>query len=168
MSIPIYVIDPTKSYMCPPRGKYDRGLEAFLHQTSYGTEVQWSDRVADRYIGATSLMEAVQKPLRATRRRGGVTLVSDVSAVRENRIQRMIDKPLSPRKPVLLPCQRSGVIERDKQRLERVVRQRHRGGQGPIVPVKDNAQVVRPMTIGACAGMGTANRPKTRTFYWGA
>lgn len=94
----------------------------------------------------------------------------DPSRTRERFIRKMILAPLSPRKPLVIPCPAAAVKQRDKQKLEKIMRQRNCRSMlakcvDPLPAMKENQRIVRQSTIEK--RVIPSMNPQHRTFYWG-
>lgn len=150
---------------------WDAGLEALLQAGSYQQlDVKWGDKVKDNIGNTTTFFEAINKRMPI----GSIEKVhvsqEDPSRTRERFIRKMILAPLSPRKPCVIPCPAAAVKQRDKQKLEKIIRQRNCRSMiarcvDPLPAMKENQRVVRQSTIEK--RVVSSIHPQHRTFYWG-
>jgi hypothetical protein len=144
---------------------WDPGLEGLLNARTYEADVRWSERLLNDVADSKTFADAIQRQLRRARARGG----EDPSRVRENHVRHMVLAPLSPRKPVIIPCPYAAVRQRDKQKLERVYRNRPAESGLRAVPrpegEKQNTNVCREPAVAIRALSSMAARK--RVFYWG-
>jgi hypothetical protein len=153
----------------PP--SWDGGLETLLQAPTYASaDVRWSNKIVNIIGDTQTFSEAINRLVPcgniqvATKK-----LVEDPSKMRENYIRKRIMTPLSPRKPVVIPCPCQAVKQRDRQKLEKILRQRSALSalskglpqEGP----KENGQVARHVEFAkrTCSSL-SKRRP---TFYWG-
>jgi hypothetical protein len=151
---------------------WDPALESLLNTTSLqAVNPRWSDRIMDTIQETKTFLDAINRHvIGATDETGPKKPVEDPARVRENHIRHMIQAPLSPRKPIVIPCPYAAVKQRDKQKLEKVFRQRTTAASlglisMPQVP-KENWQITRKPVI-AKRTFSSMTSSK-RTFYWGA
>jgi hypothetical protein len=145
---------------------WDSGLESLLNARSYNADIQWSERLLNGVADTKTFTDAINRQIRkASMPRSG----EDPSRVRENHVRHMILEPLSPRKPVIIPCPYAAVKQRDKQKLEKVYRNRPVGSQlrkvRPPDGEKQNTAHVRAPTVAPRGLSSMASRK--RVFYWG-
>jgi hypothetical protein len=149
---------------------WDGALEAFLQTRQYtAATVHWSDRVASRLAGMSTLVDAVNQHLPGDSALAHAShRADDATHTRQNQIRRMILAPLSPRKPTVIPCPAAAIRQPDKHKLEKVVRQRARMS-ALLPPVsmgqKENARLYRPVAVSRREF--SSMRPIIPTFYWG-
>jgi hypothetical protein len=151
---------------------WDGALEALLQTTKFtSADVRWSDRIVDNVSESQTFVEAIHRTFAANAlptdpKKGAI----DPTRARENHIRRMVLAPLSPRKPIVIPCPIAAVRQRDKQKLERVIRQRTAASAVArlAIPaaVKANTRPYRTVLI-AKRDFSSMKSMK-RTFYWGA
>ena len=150
---------------------WDRALEQLLSSTSYKqADPKWSDRNLCLMMETKSFMDAVNDDPNA---KGSHTrVVDDPTRTREKHIRNMISRPLSPRKPIVIPCSGVRTWQKDKQQLENIIRMRNHKVITPIAmlhntsTIKESQNVTRPSTVQKMR-VNTASRRKP-TFYWGA
>ena len=151
---------------------WDSGLEALLATTSYEqANVKWGNTVSENMGKTKTFIEAINKKMPAGNITRTVNLgLNKSSKTREAQIRRMILAPLSPRKPIVIPCLRSVTREHDKQEVEKAVQQKHyRAVLAQFTPPaasQTKRALYRETTI---EKRGLASlRPRSTTFYWGA
>jgi hypothetical protein len=149
--------------------RWDGALEELLRASSFTTEVHWSDRAIETVAEAKTFVDAVNRPRAPRATRSGAP-TEDPCHVRENHVRRMVLAPLSPRKPVIIPCPYAAVKQRDNQTLEQVIRHRRAGSTlGKIaspVKQKENSNAARPPTVKIRTFNSMASSKPV--FYWGA
>jgi hypothetical protein len=149
---------------------WDGAVETFLQTKRYtAATVRWSDRIANSISDSTTLLDAISRhiPVDGANARHRA---DDPMHERENHVRHMILAPLSPRKPIVIPCPAAAVRQRDKQKLEKVIRQRVQASAigrltAPVVQ-KENTRPYRAVTISRREF--SSMRPINHTFYWGA
>jgi hypothetical protein len=151
---------------------WDSALESLIQTNKYSAaNHRWTNTIVDTVGDASTFGDAINRefPHMRTSQAGGQA-TDDQTKVRENHIRRMIMAPLSPRKPIEIPGSAVAVKKRDKQRLEKIVRQRRAAfAQAKFsleIEQKDNTNIVRQTAVRKRDF--SANRPRRPTFYWGA
>jgi hypothetical protein len=145
---------------------WDLALEALLRAPSYSTEVRWTDQLIDRVGDVKTFAQAILPP---TDGRGPSHAAVDPTRTRENHLRRLILAPLSPRKPVIIPCPAAAIKQRDKQKIEKVMRYRKAVSRMARITVpekeKENGNLVRKpeVEMRPFSSLGST-RP---VFYWG-
>ncbi|OHT12400.1 hypothetical protein TRFO_17769 [Tritrichomonas foetus] len=109
-----------------PRG-WDPALEELLAAPIKRAErlsnIGWSERNMTKILDTKTLIEAIN--VRSVKEESVTTWVDPLKA-RASRINHLINMPLSPRKPIVIPCSCAAVKQRDKQKIEKIIRQRNR------------------------------------------
>lgn len=149
------------------RSKWDPALEDLLKTDNYqDINTKWTERNL-YYISETkTFMEAIDnKP----QHKKNPAVTEDPTRTKENHIRHLILKPLSPRKPTVVPRSTSSSIHRDKQGLEQIVKQRSqkqaRQQLSNYYLTKDNQSVARPSTLPRLQFSSYGSRKPT--YYWG-
>lgn len=154
--------------MSLPRS-WDDSLERLIGTSSVHAEVEWGAKVKE-YLGDTAtFIEAINRRIPV----GDITrtkprVVNDPTRVREERLIRLMEARVPARKPVVLPCPRAAVIQRDKQRLEMVIRERRERAGIPMRPVVANSMVTQGLVRRPTVAHRSVSCQKPRAFYWGA
>ncbi|OHS98515.1 hypothetical protein TRFO_35045 [Tritrichomonas foetus] len=148
--------------------KWDSALESLLNTKHYkDANVQWGDRNICLMTETNTFMDAISsKPLNGNM---NLNLIEDPTRTKESHIRNMILKPLSPRKPIVIPCSGSHVVRRDKQKLEKIMKERSYHAHSrmiEIVPRKANHNVARAASVQKMRM--TSNAARRPTYYWGA
>ena len=155
----------------PP--SWDASLEALLQTPNYReATMKWSNKVTD-YVGNTkTFVEAINRRMPIgdiSKTASGLTL-NDGQRMREYQIRRIIQAPLSPRKPIIIPVANLAAKPKDKHQVEDIVRERKfKSAMARLIPPsaeKDNARLARESTIERRTF--SSMRSPHRTFYWGA
>jgi hypothetical protein len=99
---------------------WDPALGTLLNTpTLKSVKPRWSDRIIDTIQDTKTFLDAINRHvIGATDVPGPKKAVEDPARVRENHIRHMIQAPLPPRKPIVIPCPYAAVKQRDKQKLE--------------------------------------------------
>lgn len=161
--------------MTLPRS-WDPALETFLEapiSKSIDSGIIWKDRTVDAILPTKTIVEAINRHIPTE----GFNSIEDENIdplkARENKIRKMIEAPLSPRKPIVIPCPYAAVKQRDKMKLEKIRRKRNRllDPNKFIPPVNanssSNSRLVRRFGIlDVQARMNTAPGKPTNSF-WG-
>jgi hypothetical protein len=150
---------------------WDTGLEALLSTPTYTrVNVSWGELITDNVGDTKDFFEAITKRIPC----GDIhhaqkKLIEDPARTRENRIRRMIIAPLSPHKPIVIPCPAQAVKQRDKQKIEKVLRQRNPmmfiGSISIPETQKDESLIVRHPGIEKRSSVSMFQRRPM--FYWG-
>lgn len=144
---------------------WDPALEQLLKTSNYQNATpNWSHRNIYYMVETNSFMEAIGHGQTSPQNNS----CDDATRSKENRIRHIIQKPLSPRKPLIIPCS-TNIAYQDKQKIEKVVRQRkekivHK--TLPIKPKNEKPTLTRPTTIHGLRFSSQQSRKPT--FYWGA
>lgn len=106
---------------------WDSGLEEFLKAPMVSairlSNIPWSEQTIDRVMDTKTLIEAINvTPLKEK----SIVYRENPLLVRTKRVNHLINAPLSPRKPIIIPCSHRTVNQRDKQRIEKIFRQRNK------------------------------------------
>jgi hypothetical protein len=151
---------------------WDTALEALLTASNLqSAKPRWSDRIIDTIQETKTFLDAINRHvIGATDGPGPKKHIEDPARVRENHIRHMIQAPLPPRKPIVIPCPYAAVKQRDKQKLERVIRQRTTAASLGIISMphfpKENCRIARRPNVGNRSFSSMTSTK--RTFYWGA
>jgi hypothetical protein len=151
----------------PPR-VWDNALEDLLDARTYDANIRWTDRVLNRVANAKTFQEAINRPLRPPRVVRSGAPSEDPSHARENHVRHMILAPLSPRKPVIIPCPYAAVKQRDKQKLEKIMRHRKAGLGRISIPEKEKENVNHVRSPEVVMRTFSSMASTKRVFYWGA
>lgn len=158
---------------------WDPALEEILSipvpQAHTRPNVTWSDTTKSFFDESRTFFDVinVKRPAQAIDSVTGSTEIDPVKQ-RENKIRRMILQPLSPRKPIIIPCSESQVKQRDKQKLEKVMRARQaKSSLSEIIDVpieygyhqEAKRNSYRPLMVEST--FKSAPVKKQPIFYWG-
>jgi hypothetical protein len=150
---------------------WDPALETLLNTPALIlAKPRWSDRIIDTIQDTKTFLDAINRHVGGADDNGPKRPIEDPARVRENHIRHMILAPLSPRKPIVIPCPYAAVRQRDKQKLEKVVRERTTAASLGLISMpqlpKENCQLARrPIVAHRTFSSMTSSK---RTFYWGA
>lgn len=152
---------------------WDPALEDLLN-TSLVTnnqpqKISWNEKTLDNYNETKTFLDAVNKHVTAgslhTRK-----LEDSNNSIheRELKIRRMIQRPPSPRKEIVIPNIRSNARIHDTMGVERVMRERAKLSvewtKNPI-SILDNSPITRKVNVSTRAV--TYAPPPKHVFYWG-
>ena len=147
--------------------KWDPALETLLKADNYkNINAKWTDRNL-YYISETkTFMEAIDnKP----QHKKNPMISEDPTRSKENHIRHIILRPLSPRKPIVIPRSTSSSVQRDKQKLEQIVKQRSQKQATQQLSnyyfTKDNQNIARRSTLQRMQFSSYGSRKPT--YYWG-
>lgn len=147
--------------------KYDHALEDLLKAGHYKEiNTNWTDRNLFYMSETKTFMEAIDnKP----RKKMNPAISEDPTRSKENHIRHIIMRPLSPRKPIVIPRSTSTSVHRDKQGLEKIIKQRSQRQTTQQLPsyniTKDNQNIARHSTIPRIQLSSYGSRKPT--YYWG-
>ena len=87
------------------------------------SNIPWNEQTIDRVMDTKTLIEAINvTPIKEK----SIVVRENPLMVRTKRVNHLINAPLSPRKPIIIPGSHRAVNQRDKQRIEKIFRQRNR------------------------------------------
>jgi hypothetical protein len=157
--------------MAIPRS-WDAALESLLDAPTYAkADVKWSNKIVNVIGDARTFGDAITRSVPC----GDIQvaqkkIIDDPSKTRENHIRRMIMAPLTPRKPCVIPCPMQAVKQRDKQKIEKIMRQRSAlsglTALGRADFVKESDRIARAPNLEKRTCVSTAGKRRP-TFYWG-
>ena len=109
------------------------------------SNIAWSDRNLNNLDDApsSSLVDFLRAQPAVDE---SVTAPVDPSKVRSNRINHLINMPLSPRKPIVIPGSNPIVRQRDKQKIEKIIKQRKRISNMEVFKMINDVRESAPIT----------------------
>lgn len=149
------------------KSKWDPALETLLNTDNYKEiNTNWTERNLFYISETKTFMEAIDdKP----QHKNNPIVSEDPTRSKENHIRHIILKPLSPRKPLVIPRSTSSSVHRDKQGLEQIIKQRSQKQTAQQLSnyylTKDNQSIARPSTLPRIQFSSYGSRKPT--YYWG-
>ncbi|KAK8894970.1 hypothetical protein M9Y10_023412 [Tritrichomonas musculus] len=106
---------------------WDSGLEELLKAPLCSavrlSNIPWNEQTLDKIMDTKTFIEAIN--VTPPQEKSVICTVNPL-VTRTKRISHLINAPLSPRKPIIIPCSHRTVKQRDKQHIEKIFRQRNR------------------------------------------